>query len=78
MLLALAGLKLAFEDQAGLELTKIHLPSFLQTFLLFFFLDLFYVYEYLPSCVLVYHVHAVLMEVRKGHKVLWNYSYEWL
>lgn len=53
---------------------------FLCLFFLFFvkFLDLFYVYEYLPSCVLVYHVHAVLMEVRKGHKVLWNYSYEWL
>lgn len=34
-----------------------------------------YVYVCLPVCISVYHLCALFMEARRGHRVFWNWSY---
>lgn len=40
-----------------------------------FFEILFYVFECLPAHMLENHMHAVPSEARRGHWMLWNWSY---
>jgi hypothetical protein len=32
----------------------------------------YFVYECLPVCLCMHHVHAVSVEVRRGHRIHWN------
>jgi hypothetical protein len=50
------------ERQQGLQSWEILALSLFKDFY-------FYVYEYLPACVYMHHVHTVPMEARKGHRV---------